>query len=456
MTTSPVQWVHMVGIGGAGMSGIARVLAEQGIKVSGSDLQSSEVTKRLAEIGIIIYQGHAASNLDPGVDLVVVSSAIPQDNSEVIRSQELGIPVIKRGQMLAHIVNGRLGIAVAGAHGKTTTTSMVFLALNGCGLDATFILGGELQGSQLGARMGGSPYCVVEADESDASFLELTPYIGIITNIEDDHLDFYKSMDNLKNAFRQYFACIKPDGFALVCGDDPRIQEILAEGVPCRVVTYGVGEGNDYRYTNWIGEKIGSYCEVSRHKQWVGSMRLSVPGKHNALNALAAVAVAMELRLSFDDAVQALQAFTGAKRRFQLVGNKNDITVVDDYAHHPTEIRATIEAARHVNPSRLVVIFQPHRYTRTQLLGDKLGEALTGADKVVIMDIYSAGEAVIPGVSSDKIYEKASQDNAQVDYIEGFDQVVDHILREARPGDLIITMGAGDVWKLGPEIIEKL
>jgi UDP-N-acetylmuramate--alanine ligase len=456
MTASSVQWVHMVGIGGAGMSGIAKVLAEQGLKVSGSDLQSTEVTCKLAEQGVVVYAGHSSENLKPGVDLVVASSAIPPTNCELAAARQAGIPILKRGQMLAYIVNNMQTIAVAGAHGKTTTTSMVFKALSGAGQDPTFILGGELQGSQLGAQLGQSAYAVVEADESDGSFLELTPYIAVITNVEDDHLDFYGSRENIRQAFRHYFDRVKAGGFALVCGDDPEVQQLLDDEIAARVVRYGAAENNDYYFTNWESRRMGSYCQVYHQGRRLGSLQLSVPGRHNTINAMAAVAAVCELGLPYEAAARSLQEFSGAKRRFHLVGTRNDITVVDDYAHHPTEIAATIAAARQAHQGRLTVIFQPHRFTRTQIMGERLGKSLTGADTVIITDIYSAGEAAIPGVSSQSVYDAACGTDAQVYYVPDKEGIVPLVADRSRPGDLIITMGAGDVWKLGKKILEKI
>lgn len=456
MTASSVQWVHMVGIGGAGMSGIAKVLAEQGLKVSGSDLQSTEVTCKLAEQGVVVYAGHSSENLKPGVDLVVASSAIPPTNCELAAARQAGIPILKRGQMLAYIVNNMQTIAVAGAHGKTTTTSMVFKALSGAGQDPTFILGGELQGSQLGAQLGQSAYAVVEADESDGSFLELTPYIAVITNVEDDHLDFYGSRENIRQAFRHYFDRVKAGGFALVCGDDPEVQQLLDDEIAARVVRYGAAENNDYYFTNWESRRMGSYCQVYHQGRRLGSLQLSVPGRHNTINAMAAVAAVCELGLPYEAAARSLQEFSGAKRRFHLVGTRNDITVVDDYAHHPTEIAATIAAARQAHQGRLTVIFQPHRFTRTQIMGERLGKSLTGADTVIITDIYSAGEAAIPGVSSQSVYDAACGTDAQVYYVPDKEGIVSLVADRSRPGDLIITMGAGDVWKLGKKILEKI
>lgn len=455
MTTPSANWIHMVGIGGAGMSGIAHVLVEQGCTVSGSDLQKSTVTQKLEQIGVKIYQGHSSSYVQEGVDLLVISSAIPAGNPEIEQAGKMGIPVIKRGQMLARMVNQQQAVAVAGAHGKTTTTSMIYYALLGCGLDPTFIVGAELQANGANARLGKGELCVIEADESDGSFLDLKPFIAVVTNIEDDHLDYYKSFANLQTAFQEYLECVKEDGFALVYGEDACVQKIIPH-CTSRIVTYGEEQRQDYFMKNWQARGMGSSFEVYHDRDYIGRVELEVPGKHNALNALAAVAVCMELGLNFEAACQGLKAFRGAKRRFHIMGQKRGITVVDDYAHHPTEIEATIKAARESYQDRINVVFQPHRYTRTQLLGSKLGEALKGADLVVLTDIYAAGEEVIPGVSAGTVYEAARQDKTDVYYIASFEEIADFIVGQARDNDLIITMGAGDVWKLGEQILARL
>ena len=319
MAAAKAVWVHMVGIAGAGMSGIARVLSEEGYKVSGSDLQSNNTTKKLSELGIEVFQGHSSSHVQEGIQRLVFSTAIPSNNPEIVAAREKGIPIFSRGQMLAELVNKRQGIAVAGAHGKTTTTSMIYMCLDYNGFDPTFIVGGELQGSRLNACLGQGSYAVVEADESDASFLELNPYVAVITNIEDDHLDYYKSVENIQNAFRQYIEQVKPDGFALLYGED-EFNQIIKASAKTRVITYGMEPSNDYYFDNWIPEGMGSKCRVFKQGKEIGTMELAVPGQHNAINALAAIAVTLELGGSWEEARRAIKDFRGAGRRFELIG----------------------------------------------------------------------------------------------------------------------------------------
>lgn len=454
MTTHSEQWIHMVGIAGAGMSGIARVLTQQGIKVSGSDLQSNGITKKLAEIGVEIYAGHSASYLQEGVDLLVISSAIPPSNVEVQEAQKRGIKVLKRGEMLARLVNASKGIAIAGAHGKTTTTSMLYTVLAGCGLDPTFIVGGEIQGSDLNAHLGGGEYFVVEADESDASFLELRPYIAIVTNIENDHLDYYKSFECIQEAFKQFLNQVNPAGFALLNGGDHCIQKIRPE-INGKVILYGEDSSFDYYLRNWEAQGLGSTFEVYHKRDYIGKVTLSVPGKHNALNALAAIATALELGYPIAELAAGIKDFHGAKRRFQILGNAGGNTIVDDYAHHPTEIKATIAAARHLDYDRILVVFQPHRYSRTDLLAEEFGSCFTEADLVIISDIYAAGEKPIAGVNGELIYQAARKAGCNVLYIPTFEKIKDFIVKEIGEHDLLITMGAGDIWKLGVDLVKE-
>jgi len=455
MTAKSGQWVHMVGIAGAGMSGIAKVLREQGITVSGSDLQVNGITSKLEEIGVQVYAGHSSSNLREGVDLLVISSAIPADNVEVQEAIARKIPVLKRGQMLANMVNAHQGLAVAGAHGKTTTTSMLYSALAGCGLDPTLIVGGEIQGTQLNARLGKNEYFVVEADESDASFLKIKPYVAIVTNIENDHLDFYESMDRIQEAFLQFLNQTSPDGFALLYGGDPYIQAIKGD-LSVKTLIYGEDSSLDYYFLNWKAHGMGSTFDVYRHNDYIGQLQLSIPGKHNALNALASIAVAMELGQDFDHLKEALKKFPGAKRRFQVVATVDGTTIVDDYAHHPTEIQATIEAARQFHQGRLVVIFQPHRYSRTQLLAEQFGGSFQKADLVLITDIYSAGEKPLANVTGELVYKAALNAGCNAIYIPTIDKIEEFILNDLHDNDLLITMGAGDIWKLGVRLAEKV
>lgn len=447
--------IHMVGIAGAGMSGIAKVLIEKGITVSGSDLQSNEVTRYLEDIGVIFFPGHDASNLQEGVDLVVVSTAIPSDNPEVVMARQKNIPVIKRGQMLADLVNERDGIAVAGAHGKTTTTAMIYTVLEGCNQDPALIVGGELQGTHLNACLGKGDLFIVEADESDASFLAIHPYIAVITNIEDDHLDFYKTFERIQQAFTQFVEGIKPHGFAVLCGDYSEVRDVVKD-TSIRHVFYGEHRDNLYRINNWRSKGIGSVFEVIVGGELLGEISLSVPGKHNAINALAAIAVGMEIGLEFETIKNALVKFRGAKRRFELIGDCQQRIIVDDYAHHPTEIRATIDAARTIHEGRLVVVFQPHRYTRTRQMGEQLGVALEHADLAIITKVYAAGEKPIPGIDSQLVYGAARNNGCQAVYIEEAADVVKYLGQNSRDNDLIVTMGAGDVWRIGVEFLEIL
>jgi UDP-N-acetylmuramate--alanine ligase len=456
MTTRAKQWIHMVGIAGSGMSNIATVLLEQGHRVSGSDLQSNSITRKLEELGAEIYQGHSSSNLKEGVDLLVISSAIPQDNSEVKLARERNIPILKRGQMLANIVNDGKAIAVAGAHGKTTTTSMLYTVLNTCGLDPTFILGGEMQDNNLGARLGSGEYSIIEADESDASFLELNPYIAIVTNIEDDHLDYYKSLENIQKAFKLFVDEVQPEGFALLYNGDSSMVKIKNES-RSKVLTYGENADCDYYMSDWQVQGAGSQFTVYHNGLLLGRVVLPLPGKHNSLNALATVAIAYEIGLDFESAARALTNFKGAKRRFEVIGTVRDVNIIDDYAHHPTEIKATIEAARNYHhEGRIVTIFQPHRFSRTKMLGHQLGEALAGVDKAIITDIYPAGEKPMNGVSAQIVYEAALNAGCNAEYLSSFAAIEKFILNSVQANDLIITMGAGDIWKLGISLLEKL
>ncbi|SHG94393.1 UDP-N-acetylmuramate--L-alanine ligase [Thermosyntropha lipolytica DSM 11003] len=455
MATIPGHWIHMVGIAGAGMSGIARILFEQGFKVTGSDLQINGTAQRLREMGIEVYEGHSSSNLKEGVDLLVVSSAIPEDNPEVNLALKRNIPVLKRGQMLACMVNNKKGIAVAGAHGKTTTTSMIYWVLRGCGIEPTFIVGGELQDGHINARLGNSDYFVVEADESDASFLEIFPYVAVVTNIEDDHLDFYGSIDNIKKAFVQFINQVRPEGFAVICGEDKYIADIKHD-ISVRTITYGENSNHDYYIKNWHPKELGSVFEAYRKDVYLGQVELSVPGKHNALNAIAAIAVALELGMDFAKAREEIKKFSGAKRRFQIKGEKFGIMVVDDYAHHPTEIRATLAAAQNLKRERVIAIFQPHRYSRTYKLWRELGEAFSACDLAIFTEVYAASEKPIPGVDGKLVYEAALGTGCNAVYLDSFKRIKKYLLENTRAGDLVLTIGAGDVWKIGEEFLSEL
>ncbi len=449
MAVDSEKRIHLVGIGGAGMSGIARILKQMGKDITGSDLNSSEVTSRLESIGITVFNGHSSANLDQDTDLVVFSSAVPGSNPEVRKAHRLGIPVIRRGEMLAHLVNSCQGIAVAGAHGKTTTTSMIAKILEEHGLDPSFLIGAELQDSSFGAQLGSGEYFVAEADESDASFLQLNPYVAIVTNVEDDHLEFYRSMDRLKDAFRQFISQVKTGGFAILYHDDPFLRSLKDDFR--HLIYYGSTPDACYHYSNLKNNGWGSSFAVHHHGEYQGTIVLSIPGYHNVLNALAATAVANELGIPFKVIKEALLCFKGAKRRLQLLGKVGGITLIDDYAHHPTEIAATIGAARQFHEGRLTVVFQPHRYTRTKILREQFGGAFKGVDQLIVTDIYSAGEKPIPGITGDTICQSAQKQGCNALFIPEPDGITDYLLKESRPGDVILFMGAGDIWKIGEE-----
>ncbi len=450
-----MQTIHFIGIGGAGMSGIARIMLELGYRITGSDLNASAATERLTALGATCYNKHRAENVG-GADLVVVSTAIPPDNEELVEARVRGLPVLQRGEMLARLMQRQKGVAVAGMHGKTTTTSMMAMALEKNGLDPTVIVGGELTDFGGNAKLGRGKYLVAEADESDGSFLKLKPYVGVVTNIDDDHLDYYKKFENIILAYREYLDRIPVDGLAVVCLDDPWLRDMMKNyGRP--VESYALNNfAADYTVQNVRLNGTATAGEVYYHGRRLGLLELAVPGRHNLANALAVVAAGRFVGLEFADIATALKSFAGAGRRFQLIGEIDGIKVVDDYAHHPAEIKATLLAARQTGPQRLICVFQPHRYTRTAILQDRFGEAFDDADLVVISDIYSAGEQPITGVSA-RLIVSAVRDYGRcaVIYRGTQDEVVEYLAAEATPGDLIITMGAGDIWKAGVELVRR-
>lgn len=447
---------HFIGIGGVGMSGIAQVLLRQGYRVTGSDLNSGEVTRHLAAEGATIYQGHTAENLGPDITRVVVSSAIPLTNPEIVEARRRGLAVVHRSDMLAFLMNPHKGIAVAGAHGKTTTSAMIALVLERNGLDPTVLVGGHVKELQGNAKLGTSEYLVAEADESDGSFLKLIPYCAVVTNVENDHLDYYHCLDNIREAFIRFLGQVKPDGFAVVCGEDPFLQSAAARNSR-RYLTYGLKSGMDYWLSGIDGHGFETWGDVYYRNQRLGRLILNVPGVHNLMNALAAIAVAQELGLSFQPVADSLYDFHGVHRRFEVVGEINGVLVVDDYAHHPTEIKATLRAARQMSVQRLVAVFQPHRFTRTHFLREEFGDAFQEADQVIINDIYSAGEAPIEGVTARILVEEIKKQGIQpVDYFSTREEIVDYLVDKVKPGDLVITMGAGHIWTVGRDLVERL
>lgn len=438
------------------MNGIAAILLGLGYRVTGSDLKPSAVTERLDALGASCYIGHAAENL-AGADLVVASTAIPSTNVELVEAKKRGLPLAHRSEMLAWLMSRQKGIAIAGAHGKTTTTSMAALVFEKNGLDPTIVIGGELTYIGGNAKLGRGEYMVAEADESDGSFLTLDPFIEVITNIEDDHLDYYKNVENVVAAFRKFLSKVPGDGLAVLCLDDPRIRELLAE-CSGHYLTYAIDNPEaDYQMNNIQLKKNVTAGDVYHRGEFLGKLRLNVPGRHNLLNALAVVAVGRFVGLSFEAIASTLGSFSGAGRRFQLTGEVCGIKVIDDYAHHPTEIKATLKAARQVKNGRIVGVFQPHRYTRTSILGEQFGAAFKDADVIIVSEIYSAGERPIEGVSAKTIISAIEKHGGQeVIYLPTREEIVEHLLLTVRPGDMILTMGAGDIYNAGVELVHRL
>ena len=456
--------IHFVGVGGIGMSGIAELLANLGYDVSGSDLKASEVTDRLRTLGIRISVGHAAANVGP-VDVVVTSSAVHQDNPEVAEARARSIPVIPRAEMLAELMRLRYGIAIAGAHGKTTTTSMVALMMERAGMDPTAVIGGRLSAFGSNARLGKGEYMVVEADESDRSFLKLSPAIAVVTNIDREHMEAYGTWDALQQAFLDFANKVPFYGAVIACADDEAVAALIPR-MERRVVSYGLSDrgprpgvivtGHDPAF-----EAFGSRCTVTyrpagTEERHLGDLRLGVPGRHNLLNALGATAVGLEVGLDFARIAAGLADFRGAERRFQMRGETAGVMVVDDYGHHPTEIAAVIAATKAIN-RRLMVVFQPHRYTRTAHLMQEFGTALSGADEVVLTEIYAAGEPPIDGVTVDALGAAVrSVARGPVHVIPALDALPAAVAGLARAGDLIVTMGAGSIGGVGDRILAAI
>jgi UDP-N-acetylmuramate--alanine ligase len=452
--------IHFVGIGGIGMSGIAELLANLGYEVSGSDAKESEITARLARLGVRVARGHAAAHVGHA-DVVVVSAAIDAGNPEVDEATRRGIPVIPRAEMLAELMRLRYGIAIAGAHGKTTTTSMVALVLERAGLDPTAVIGGRLSAFGSNARLGKGDYMVVEADESDRSFLKLTPSIAVMTNIDHEHMESYGSWDALQQAFVDFANKVPFYGAVVACVDDAAVRALVPR-MTRRVIAYGFeGSGAAVIGVSPSLEAFGSRCRVVQRLPGaadveLGSLRLRVPGRHNLLNALAAVAVGLETGVPFARIAAGLDEFHGAERRFQLRGEARGVMVVDDYGHHPTEIAAVIDAARAGLERRVVVVFQPHRYTRTRDLLPEFGRALGKADEIVLTDIYAAGEAPIPGATAEAVEAEVRRSGRPVRLVKALADIPAAVAAIARSNDLVITLGAGSIGTLPDRILEAL
>jgi UDP-N-acetylmuramate--alanine ligase len=456
-----IQRIHFVGIGGIGMSGIAEVLLNLGYKVSGSDLKSSAVTQRLASLGATTFEGHTAENLQ-GAEVVVTSSAIAAENPEVAEARKLHIPVIQRAEMLAELMRLKYGIAIAGMHGKTTTTSMVAAVLAAGGLDPTVVVGGRVDAMGSNARLGRSQYLVAEADESDRSFLKLSPILSVVTNIDREHMDCYRNMRDVKQTFLDFMDRVPFYGMIVACHDDPILRKLLPE-VQRRVMTYGTRRGSDFLIKlGQIEQQPGEHRPLSRFRVSYQGKRLDdftlhVPGTHNILNATAAIAVGIGLDLPVENIRTALENFRGVDRRFQLRGKVAGVSVIDDYGHHPTEIKATLAAAKQCGFRKIHVIFQPHRYTRTKALFDDFADAFRDADTLCVLDIYPASEKPIEGISGDALSVRIREATGQnVRYVRAFSEVAEVVSREAADGDMILTLGAGSVSQLGPVILERL
>jgi len=454
LTFNKREWIHFIGIGGAGMSGIAKVLLDLGYKVSGSDLNMTDTTKRLQENGALVYSGHRADNVVEGVDTVVVSTAIPGENEEVKKAQKLNISVIQRAEMLAKLMQNQKAICIAGAHGKTTTTSMIALVLEKNNFDPTVVVGGELNDIGGNAKLGRGEYLVAEADESDGSFLKLLPWSTVITNIEDDHLDHYGSLENIIQAFNEFVDLGGPTGFSVLCVDNPYVKE-LAKHVPGKLITYGLTESADYTARDIVYEGLVTKAQIYYKENFIGELELNVPGKHNISNALAAISVGGEFGIENSEILKALKSFQGVQRRFQLIGKVNNIQIVDDYAHHPTEIKATLLAARNSHNGRIIAIFQPHRYTRTKFLAKEFGQSFIMADKLILDEVYSAGEKLIPGVTTQNIVENLPAET-DVAYFKEYKDIMNYLASIVKPGDLVITLGAGNIWRVGVDLVDIL
>jgi UDP-N-acetylmuramate--alanine ligase len=478
-----IQRIHFVGIGGVGMSGIAEVLLNLGYKVSGSDLKSSGVTQRLASLGATIFEGHRAENV-AGAEVVVTSSAIATENPEVTDAHSHHIPVIRRAEMLAELMRLKYGIAIAGMHGKTTTTSMVAAVLAAGGLDPTVVVGGRVDALGSNARLGKSQYLVAEADESDRSFLKLSPILSVVTNIDREHMDCYRNMRDVKKTFLDFMDRVPFYGMIVACNDDPLLRRLLPE-VQRRTVTYGTKRGSDFHVkiptsrtqnaremghptdesqnsypvaqdATRVGHPLNRF-QVRFGAQDLGEFTLYVPGVHNVLNATAAIAVGIGLDVPVDFIRTALDQFRGVDRRFQLRGRAAGISVIDDYGHHPTEIRATLAAARQCGFGKIHVIFQPHRYTRTRDLMEEFAAAFGDADSLVVLDIYAASEKPIEGITGEALAQRIREKRTKsVQYASSFADAVSATAATAHEGDMILTLGAGSVSQLGPMILEKL
>jgi UDP-N-acetylmuramate--alanine ligase len=448
--------IHFVGIGGIGMSGIAELLLNLGYKVSGSDVSSSDLTRRLQSLGGVIYEGHAAKQMK-GADVVVTSAAIVPDNPEVMAAAQMSIPVIPRAEMLAELMRLKYSIAIAGAHGKTSTTSLVAAVLDKGGLDPTVVIGGKLKSIGINALLGKGDFIVAEADESDGSFLKMSPTIAVVTNIDREHLDFYKDLNHIKEVFLSFIDRIPFYGLAILCLDDEPIQDIIPK-IKKRFTTYGVSSQADIQAKNIESQGLKSKFTVKHLGEHLGEISLNLPGIHNVYNAMASIAVGLELGIDFEVIKSTLETVQGVQRRLEIKGITRDITVVDDYGHHPTEIKFTLQAAKESWPDRrIVVVFQPHRYSRTQALFDDFTRSFYQSDMLVVLPIYAASEKAIKGVDSQLLFEEIrAHGHKDVVFMPSFKAAVSHLKQTLTGGDILLTLGAGDVYKLGETLLKEL
>lgn len=441
--------IHFVGIGGIGMSGIAELLLNLGYTVSGSDIRLTDITERLEQLGGMIREGHDESYI-AGADVVVISSAVSQQNPEVVQARQWSIPVIPRAEMLAELMRLKYSVAIAGAHGKTTTTSLVAWVLAQGGFDPTVVIGGKLKNIGSNALLGKGDFMVAEADESDGSFLKMFPTIAVVTNIDKEHLDYYRDLDDIKQAFVTFVDHIPFYGLAVLCLDNEAVQELIPR-IGKRFITYGISTQADIQARNVVLKGLSSEYTLLKRGEVMGSIRLNLPGMHNVFNSLAAAAVGFELDINFDQLQRALETVPGVQRRMEIKGELNGVKVIDDYGHHPTEIKATLQALKESLPeSRLVVVFQPHRYSRTKALFEEFTRAFYQADMLAILPIYAASEVEILGMSS-MILAAGIQEHGHknVEYVENFEQALDYVDSVAEPGDVLLTLGAGNVTLLG-------
>jgi UDP-N-acetylmuramate--alanine ligase len=446
--------IHFVGIGGIGMSGIAELLINLGYKVSGSDVNSSDITRRLKRLGGIIFKGHRKNHIS-GSDVVVVSSAIDDKNPEVAAARDMSIPVIPRAEMLAELMRLKYSVAVAGAHGKTSTTSIISYVLEKGGLDPTVVIGGKLKSIGSNALLGNGDFIVAEADESDGSFLKMSPTIAVVTNIDREHLDFYENLDNIKNAFLSFIDRIPFYGLAVLCLDNEPIQRLIPD-IRKRFTTYGMSTQADFQAKNVEFDGLKSRFSVRHNGKPLGEITLNLPGIHNVYNSMASIAVGIELNIDFEVIKNALETVEGVQRRLEIKGEINGITVVDDYGHHPTEIKVTLQAAKESWPDRRkVVVFQPHRYTRTKALFNDFTRSFYQSDVLVVLPVYAAGEKKIEGVESDLMCEEIrAHGHKLVICKKSIKGAVSHLKNVLKPGDILLTLGAGNVWKVGEEILK--